>query len=157
MRNFDTGATRDSETGKNDYEGFYSPLVIEAFGNYMNKHRIQADGQLRDSDNWQKGIPRDAYIKSLWRHFLDAWFIHRGYKRIDKSTGEEITMVEVLCAILFNVQGYLFEILKEKKDTRPFIEVGSFAHIINGKCEINGATCDLGYACDACPYNKGVR
>ena len=158
MRNFDTGATRDSETGKNDYEGFYSPLVIEAFGNYMNKHRIQADGKLRDSDNWQKGIPKDAYMKSLWRHFLDAWFIHRGYKRTDKQTEEELKMVEVLCAILFNVQGYLFEILKEKKDTRPFIEMGSLpAHIINGKCEINGATCDLGYACDACPYNKGVK
>ena len=113
MREFDTGATRDTDVGKNDYEGFYHPLVVEAYGDYMNKHRIQADGKLRDSDNWQKGIPKDAYIKSLWRHFLDAWFIHRGYKRIDKQTGEEITMQEVLCAILFNVQGYLFEILKE--------------------------------------------
>jgi len=122
MRKFDTGATRDTDIGKNDYEGFYSPLVIEAFGDYMNKHRIQADGQLRDSDNWQKGIPKDAYIKSLWRHFLDMWFIHRGYKRIDKQTGQELTMKEVLCAILFNVQGYLYEVLK--KDDRPFIEKG---------------------------------
>ena len=112
MRKFDTGATRDTDIGKNEYEGFYSPLVIEAFGDYMNKHRIQADGKLRDSDNWQKGIPKDAYMKSLWRHFLDAWFIHRGYKRIDAQTGEELTMKNVLCAILFNVQGYLFEILK---------------------------------------------
>ena len=116
MRNFDTGATRDTDEGKNDYEGFYSPLVVEAFGNYMTKHRIQADGKLRDSDNWQKGIPKDAYIKSLWRHFLDMWFIHRGYKRTDKQTGEVLTMKEVLCAILFNVQGYLYEILKEKKE-----------------------------------------
>jgi len=115
MRNFSTGATRDTDVGKNDYEGFYSPLVVEAFGNYMNKHRIQADGKLRDSDNWQKGIPKDAYMKSLWRHFLDMWFIHRGYKRIDAQTKEELTMEGVLCAILFNVQGYLFEILKEEK------------------------------------------
>jgi hypothetical protein len=123
MRKFDTGATRDSEEGKNDYEGFYDPLVVEAFGNYMTKHRKQADGQLRDSDNWKKGIPKTAYMKSLLRHILDAWAIHRGYKRIDKKTGEEITMVEALCAILFNVQGYLYEVLKEKED-RPFIITG---------------------------------
>ena len=124
MRQFDTGATRDSEEGKNDYEGFYDPLVVEAFGNYMTKHRKQADGQLRDSDNWKKGIPKTAYMKSLLRHVLDVWAIHRGYKRIDKRTGEETNIIEALCAILFNVQGYLFEILKEKLNDRPFIEKG---------------------------------
>ena len=116
MRQFDTGATRNTDTGKNDYEGFYHPLIIEAYGNYMNKHRIQADGKLRDSDNWQKGIPKSAYMKSLWRHFLDLWFMHRGYKRYDDITKEELTMSGVLCAILFNVMGYLFEILKETKE-----------------------------------------
>jgi len=116
MREFNTGATRNSDTGKNDYEGFYSPLVIQAFGDYMTKHRVQADGKLRDSDNWQKGIPKDAYIKSTWRHFLDLWFMHRGYKRYDDITKEELTFEGVLCAILFNVQGYLFEILKSKSE-----------------------------------------
>jgi hypothetical protein len=116
MRKFETGATRNTDTGKNDYEGFYSPLVVEAFGNYMTKHRVQADGKLRDSDNWQKGIPKDAYIKSTWRHFLDLWFMHRGYKRYDDITKEELTFEGVLCAILFNIQGYLFEILKSKSE-----------------------------------------
>lgn len=119
MREFKTGATRDSDDNKADYEGFYSPTVIEAFGAYMHKHRIQADGKLRDSDNWMKGIPKTAYMKSLWRHFLDMWFIHRGYERKDSASGEVLTMKEVLCAILFNVQGYLYEVLKEtegKKD-----------------------------------------
>jgi hypothetical protein len=125
MRNFDTGATRDSDSHKNDYEGFLSPTVIERYGDYMTKHRIQADGKLRDSDNWQKGIPKDAYIKSLWRHFLDVWYLHRGYKRFDKQRQEEITIDEALCAILFNVMGYLYEILKEKKiEERPFIIKG---------------------------------
>jgi hypothetical protein len=116
MRQFKSGATRDSNDGKNDYEGFYSPLVIEAYGDYMNKHRKQADGKLRDSDNWQKGIPLNAYIKSTWRHFLDLWFLHRGYKRIDKVDKHEITIKEACCAILFNIQGYLFEILKKGKE-----------------------------------------
>ena len=108
-RKFNSGATRDSEEGKFDYEGFLSPLVIERFGEYMNKHRKQSDGDLRDSDNWQKGIPKDAYMKSGWRHFMDWWKEHRG---IESREGLE----DALCAIMFNVQGYLFEILKSKKD-----------------------------------------
>ena len=124
MRQFNTGATRDTDVGKNDYEGFLSPLVIETYGNYMTKHRTQVDGKLRDSDNWQKGLPKEAYMKSAWRHFLDVWFIHRGYKRIDKQTGKEITMEDALCALFFNIQGYLHEYLKNKKDNRPFIITG---------------------------------
>jgi hypothetical protein len=116
IRQFTTGATRDTDEGKYDYEGFLSPSVIERYGAYMNKHRKQADGKLRASDNWQHGIPKDAYMKSMWRHFLDAWFIHRGYKRFDKQRNEEITLDEAFCAILFNVMGYLYEILKEIKN-----------------------------------------
>lgn len=59
MREFRTGATRDNDEGKYDYEGFYHPLVVKRFGQYMDKHRKQADGKLRDSDNWQKGIPKE--------------------------------------------------------------------------------------------------
>lgn len=108
VRNFDSGATRDTDEGKYDYDGFFSPLVIERFGEYMNKHRKQSDGNLRDSDNWQKGIPKTAYMKSSWRHFIDWWKEHRGYKTKD---GIE----EALCALLFNVQGYLHEYLKGKE------------------------------------------
>jgi hypothetical protein len=115
IRKFETGATRDTDMGKNDYEGFLSPLVIERFGNYMTKHRKQSDGSMRDSDNWQKGIPKEIYIKSMWRHFLDLWFLHRGYFRFDKQRNENIDKQEALCAILFNVMGYLHEELKEKK------------------------------------------
>ena len=117
MRHFNTGATRDSEDGKNDYEGFFSPLVIEAFGDYMNKHRIQADGQLRDSDNWQKGFGDNhcaVCMKSLWRHFIDFWAIHRGYKRTNKLDGHEITQMEAGCAILFNIMAYMHIFLKNK-------------------------------------------
>lgn len=107
MRKFDTGATRDVDTNKYDYEGFLSPLVVERFGEYMNKNRLQKDGNLRDSDNWQKGIPFEAYIKSGWRHFMSWWLIHRG------NPANE-TLEEALCALLFNVQGYLHEHLKTK-------------------------------------------
>jgi hypothetical protein len=106
MRVFGTGATRDSEDGKLDFEGFFSPLALEEFARYMNRHRRQKDGTLRDSDNWQKGIPLGAYMKSMWRHFFSVWKNHRGIK-----DGED--MKTSLSALLFNVQGYLHEYLKQ--------------------------------------------
>lgn len=116
MRNFLTGATRDSDENKNDYEGFLHPLVIEAYGDYMRLHCKQADGTIRNGDNWQKGIPKSAYMKSAWRHFLDWWYLHRGIKRFDTTDHHAITKQEVLCALLFNVMGYLYEELKPKVD-----------------------------------------
>lgn len=113
IRKFETGATRDSEEGKYDYEGFLSPLVLEEYGKYMHHHRKQSDGNLRDSDNWQKGIPRKEYIKSIWRHFLLLWKLHRGLEARDEK-GNLVTIPEMCSAILFNVQGYLFEYLHNR-------------------------------------------
>jgi len=114
MRHFTTGATRNSDEDKYDYEGFLSPLVIQRYGEYMHKHRIQADGKLRDSDNWQKGIPKDAYIKSLIRHVHTLWYNGRYGETQQKETTED-----TICAILFNAQGLLFEILSERSGIRP--------------------------------------
>lgn len=112
MREFKTGATRNSDEDKFDYEGFLSPVVLERFAEYMHLHRKQADGRLRASDNWQKGIPLEAYMGSGWRHFFSWWKAHRGYK-----TEEDIETS--LCALLFNVQGYLHELLtKDNKHSR---------------------------------------
>ena len=109
IRQFVSGATRDTDDGKLDYEGFLSPLALKRFAEYMHKHRTQSDGNLRDSDNWQKGIPQDAYIKSGWRHFMDWWLIHRGLPaREDLETA--------LCALLFNVMGYLHELLRQRRN-----------------------------------------
>lgn len=107
IRKFETGATRDIDTAKLDYEGFLSPIVLEAFAKYMHKHRIQPDGKLRDSDNWQKGIPKSAYMKSGIRHFMDWWMEHRGYESRDG-------LDDALCGLIFNAMGYLFETLKER-------------------------------------------
>lgn len=106
IRTFESGATRDSDNGKYDYEGFLSPAVLERFAEYMHKCRIQSDGNLRDSDNWQKGIPQDQYMKSAWRHF-HAWW--KGHRNGTVSQDD-------LCAMMFNVMGYLHENLKEAKN-----------------------------------------
>jgi hypothetical protein len=110
IRQFSTGATRDSDDGKPDYEGFLSPLVIERYGKYMNHHRIQSDGKLRDSDNWQKGIPIAHYMKSMWRHFVEVWSYHRK-QRLPAQHNQE----EALCALIFNASGYLHELLKQQR------------------------------------------
>ena len=107
VRQFDTGATRDLDFTKDDPEGFLCPLVIQRYCEYMSKNRQTAIG-IRDSDNWQKGIPKEAYIKSAWRHFLDLWLAHRGY-----ASREGIE--EALCGLLFNSMGYLHELLKEQE------------------------------------------
>lgn len=107
VRKFETGATRNSEEGKYDYEGFLSPLVIERFGQYMHKHRLQADGSVRSADNWQRGFGLDVCMKSGWRHFHDWWKVHRGW-----PSKEDIE--ESICALIFNAQAYLHERLRER-------------------------------------------
>ena len=108
IRTFETGATRDTDKDKLDYEGFLSPLVLQRFAQYMRKHQVQADGQVRKSDNWQKGIPLDVYMKSLLRHVMELWLCHKG-------NTTNVSQEESLCAILFNAQGYLFEHIKGRQ------------------------------------------
>ena len=107
IRTFETGANRDTEEGKLDFEGFLSPLVLERFAVYMHKNRKMRDGTLRDADNWQKGIPKDVYMKSAFRHFFDMWKEHRGLKSREN-------MEDAICGLLFNVMGYLHEILHKR-------------------------------------------
>jgi hypothetical protein len=115
MREFDTGATRDTDTNKFDFEAFLHPAVLEAYAAYMHKNRGQADGQLRDGDNWQKGIPKDAYMKSMSRHFMSVWSRHR-----DPGKAAEDSIEAELNALLFNVMGYLYEVLVQQgKAARP--------------------------------------
>lgn len=109
IRQFETGANRDTDTGKLDLEGFLSPLVIEAYAHYMHFNRYLSDGSLRDSDNWQKGIPSGVYMKSLWRHFFDLWKYYRGYPIKDH-------VIFAGCGILFNTMGWLHEFLKENPE-----------------------------------------
>lgn len=122
MRQFQTGATRSSDEGKNDYEGFISPIVLEEFGDYMTRHRIQADGNKRESDNWQKGMPITTYRKSLVRHVIDLWGLTRGHisarlraEYPERQDDIDFLIRETACACLFNLQGFIFEYLRERK------------------------------------------
>lgn len=110
---FASGATRSSDGGKLDYEGYLSPLVVKRFGEFMLKHQTQEDGKERTSDNWKKGIPKTAYLKSLLRHVVDVW-LHVsgwGYKATE-------SLEDSLCATMFNSMGLLHELLKERERER---------------------------------------
>lgn len=108
VRSFPTGATRSSAEGKPDYEGYLSPLVVKRYGQFMMKHQTQADGTPRASDNWQRGMPLETFIKSGFRHFVAWWLNHRKW-----SADEDVE--EALCALIFNASGYLHEVLKVKE------------------------------------------
>lgn len=123
LRVFETGATRDTEEGKLDYEGFLNPQVLERFAQFMHEHRLQRDGSVRDSDNWQNGMPLAVYMKSLLRHVFELWTHHR--RRLAVSSllsgvrldldGIEATKkaeLDAACAILFNTMGYMFQRLR---------------------------------------------
>jgi len=107
MRKFETGATRDTDANKLDFEGAMSPIALESLVAYMHRHRETSQGP-RASDNWQKGMPRDEYMKSMWRHFHEAWKLHRAGVVDDRQ------LEDALCGVWFNVQGYLHELIKAR-------------------------------------------
>jgi len=114
MTNFETGATRSEDTVRDDPDGYLSPLFMDLYFRYMTKNRTQADGQVRESDNWQKGIPRNRYMKGLWRHFYHMWTRHRGWDVNDPLAADDIE--EDIAAMFFNLQGYAHEYLKDKQN-----------------------------------------
>jgi hypothetical protein len=138
MRKFSTGATRDDNTDKFDYNGFNSSAVEHAFAAYMHKHRKQADGSMRGSDNWKAGIPKSAYLESLHRHFMDLWLVKEG--NINLAT--ETSVVDILCAIRFNVNGLLHEELKDRHEPNALVS-GSAVAAVNigsgsiGSCQLH--------------------
>jgi hypothetical protein len=125
IRKFATGATRDTSQNKIDPEGYISPLVIQAFCEYMLEHQKQSDGSMRPSDNWQKlfgNTPaehRDVCIKSLYRHMLDLLILHDGYSQMTRmEKGKHVTTRDALAGVMFNVMAYWFSLLKEEAEAQ---------------------------------------
>ena len=106
MRQFESGATRDENQDKLRYAGFFAPRVLEFYANYMHRHRVQADGALRAPDNWKQGIPIESYLDSGVRHMMDFWMA------VEEERWPEAE--DLACAIMFNIQGFLHERLKQR-------------------------------------------
>lgn len=115
MRHFPSGATRNDDDEKLDFEGYLSPEVLYEFGRYMHEHGHTPEGQ-RESDNWQKGFGEDAIMKSLLRHVMDLWMLHRTGKPVLRPDGEEVDWHDALGGAFFNVQALWFESLVDEDD-----------------------------------------
>jgi hypothetical protein len=111
IRQFETGANRDTQDGKLVYEAFFSPIVLRRMAEYMHGHRTQSNGAMRAGDNWQSGLPVATYQDSLVRHLVDAWYAWRVYGWRGQT---QRALEDLLCAIVFNASGYLFELLKKE-------------------------------------------
>ena len=116
IRTFDTGATRDTDQNKLDYTRALSPIVLERYVKYLNKHRKQPDGSTRDFDNWKKGLPFRESFSSLGRHHIDVWKMIEGFPAEDNHGPCNID--DTLCAIIFNATTMLYERLKGNKNGR---------------------------------------
>lgn len=117
MRSFNTGATRDTGEGKLDFAGFLSSQALRQFARYMNMNRLQSDGQLRDSDNWKRGIPMPVYVSSGFRHFWEVWETFQ-CENWNGDREQTIRLVTAICGEIFNMQGLLHEILKVVDEVR---------------------------------------
>lgn len=112
IRIFPGGATRDTDKDKLNYIKALSPIVLQRYVEYLGKHRVQSDGNLRDWDNWKSGIDKQAYMDGLGRHLIALWLLHDGFPASDNHG--PVTLQDCLCAIIFNASGYLYEELKDK-------------------------------------------
>lgn len=127
MRHFETGAIRSSNKGKNEYYGFRHPVIEKSFADYMRKHQVQEDGNLRTSNNWWGGWGTEISLQSMIRHLEDLTALHSGYKvwkvydngeetiySNEKPKGKvvEVSIEDCLNAIRFNTGAYLLEHLK---------------------------------------------
>lgn len=110
IRVFKSGASRNSDEGKLDYFGFFSPIALRSYAEYMHRHRFLEDGTMRESDNWKKGIPNTELLKSLYRHFMDVVLLYSGFRGVATQDKKE-----ALHGVLFNTFGLLHNLLLKEE------------------------------------------
>lgn len=129
MRKFEGGATRDDDSVKLSYLGFFDPAFLNAFAHYMHEHRVTKGG-IRGADNWKTGFGTTTCIESLIRHFFDIWLLSNDETVIDKD-GKVITWNDAIMGTFFNLQALWRELrpssfvyrdgtpLREREDAVP--------------------------------------
>lgn len=105
LRVSSTGATRDTSANKPEYHRYFNPKTFARFGQYMLEHQVDPRGNYRPGNNWQMGMPREWFVGSLLRHYVEVW------ERFENDTLDGKDGEDALCAIIFNAQGLLLELL----------------------------------------------
>jgi hypothetical protein len=96
--------TKDSGEDKLEFSRFFSSKVLRRRAEFMRKYN-----SLKTPDSWKKGIPEIEYVASLFRHFMDIWSFYEAGR-------VECDIRESLCALMFNAEGLLHEILKDDEN-----------------------------------------
>ena len=96
-KQFDTGAVRDTDEGKEDYIESISWLTMKRYANYMKEQEVKYG-----RGNWIKGIPISSYEQSLMRHL-------QKYLANKYNGGSFEIEVDHLAAAMFNLQGLIHE------------------------------------------------
>jgi len=113
MKTFEGGATRSAEgPDRPDYRKALSPIVLQGYVEYLGRHRLQADGSLRDWDNWKAGVPLDRYLGGLGRHDMNVWLLMHGFPAEDDNG--PVTLLDSLYGVIFNSMGMIHEILRRE-------------------------------------------
>lgn len=111
MRQFETGATRDTDDHKLHFDQCFSSLVMREYAAFILKHGYQADGTRRPDNNWKKGIPTESYFSSMFRHFMDIYLHKEGNGKMAVEP-----LRDALCALMFNTMGYLYEVIQKEEE-----------------------------------------
>ena len=148
LRTFVSGATRSPLDDKLQYSGFISPIVLKRYAEYMHRHRLQSDGELRDADNWQKGIPDDSAFDSMLRHVMDIWLYGRDFGA--EATEEKL---ESLCAIIFNASVLIFN--QEKKNATSTKRTNRRCCKCGMTLDVSSVTGPAGVYCASCYFGYG--
>ena len=98
---YPSGATRDSEEGKLDYQGALSIEVLDSFVQYMDRHREMSPGSFRGMGNWKQGMPWARLMRSLTRHHFAVW----------RNDGQKL---DDLHAVLFNTMALIYQQLTKE-------------------------------------------
>jgi hypothetical protein len=93
---FETGAIRDSQEGKEQYTETISWTAFKRYAEYMTGKR-EKYGQ----GNFKKGIPIESYENSLVRHLVKYM--------VNKEGGSLEPEEDHLAAIVFNAFGIMHE------------------------------------------------
>lgn len=111
VRKFEGGATRDTIEGKLSYVKALCPNVLRCYMEYLGRHRLQSDGNMREWDNWKQGMPQEVYLDGLGRHFWNVWLLLCSYEAYDNHGA--VTLEDSLCGVIFNAMGILYEELSK--------------------------------------------
>ena len=104
---FESGAIRDDDNGKEDYIETISWTAFKRYAQYMTSKK-----GLYSSGNFKKGITIESYEKSLVRHLQK--YLENKYEQ-----GTVEVDSDHISAIVFNAFGILHEEERKKKLSTP--------------------------------------